>query len=233
MCGRFTYQFTWKQLRTSMSLSSCPEEELSPRYNVAPSQPAPVIRHGPDGARVGALLRWGLIPPWAADPGIGSRFINARAETLAEKPTYRKAFSERRCVLPVSGFYEWGNIPGSTSRQPYYIHASNDETMMLAGLWERWLPREGGPPTESFTIITCPPNKLMAEVHDRMPVVIDPDDLDTWLDPNTPQSVLSGLLRPYPAELMMKWAVSPLVNSPKNEGIDLIRKAEATKPTLF
>ena len=233
MCGRFTYLFTWKQLHKLLSLDSTSGEELPRRYNVAPTQLAPVVRSGGGWARAGAMLRWGLIPPWADDPKIGNMLINARSETVATKPAFRKAFAERRCIIPVSGFYEWRKTPGSKTKQPYYIRASGEEPLLLAGLWEKWQPPGDAPAVESFTIITTTTNELMAELHDRMPAILDPIGAKAWLDPGAAPEMLAALLKPYPSELMMRVPVSSKVNSPKNEGPELLQEVQEEERGLF
>ncbi len=237
MCGRFTHLFKWRQLHRLMLLTS-PPWEFPRRYNVAPTQNAPVVRADPSnggasgsesGGRRVDMLRWGLIPWWADDPSIGGRLINARAETVHEKPAFRSAFKSRRCLVPVSGFYEWQAQPGMKRKQPYYFRpAGDDELFVFVGLWERWSPKEsaigggGAPkptePIESFTIITTTANELMAGMHDRMPVILDERDFNTWLDARATPDVLRALLKPFPAELMLAEPVSDLVNSPKNDG---------------
>jgi putative SOS response-associated peptidase YedK len=222
MCGRYTHLFQWRQLHRLMTLVS-PPWEFSPRYNVAPTQSAPVVRAEPAGRRVDPM-RWGLIPSWASDVSIGSRLINARAETIAEKPAFRSAFKSRRCLVPVSGFYEWKAIPGEKRKQPHYIRPSaDDDLFFFAGLWERWSPKDGaGDPIESFTIITTQPNELMATLHNRMPVILDPPERDAWLAADASPASLPAMLRPYPSELMMALPVSLAVNNPRHDAEDCI-----------
>lgn len=193
---------------------------LSERYNVAPSQVAPVVRMTKDGGRGLFMLRWGLIPSWAKDTKFGYKTINARAETVATQPAFRSAFKKRRCLVPVSGFYEWKTVPGSKTKQPYYISAADEEPLVFAGLWEWWRDPadESAEPIESFTIITTTPNELMGEIHNRMPVILSREDFGLWLDDaNEGDEAVRGLLRTYPSELMMARKVSTLVNSPKND----------------
>lgn len=229
MCGRYTHLFTWEELHRLSTLTT-PQIDLPRSWNVAPTQVAPVIRMvaGAEGGHALAMLKWGLVPFWAEDPKIGSSLINARGETVAEKPAFRAAFKSRRCLVPVSGFYEWKRLGEKSmgGKQPYYIRAAADEPLLFAGLWERWdgpkqdpdhptsLFDEKPEPIESYTIVTTAPNAMMAELHDRMPAVIDPSDQDTWLCGSVEEA--KALLRPYPAELMMSYPVSTRVNSPKN-----------------
>jgi putative SOS response-associated peptidase YedK len=169
------------------------------------------------------LLRWGLIPGWAKDPAIGARLINARAETVAEKPAFRAAFRRRRCLVLADGFYEWQK--SAKRKQPFFFHLRDDRPFAFAGLWESW---EGGDNShlETCTILTTEPNDLVATVHDRMPVILAPDAHDAWLDPAVEQpDRLTPLLRPYPAEAMDAYPVGPLVNSPTHDGPGCIERA--------
>ena len=167
-------------------------------------------------------MRWGLVPSWAKDLSIGSRMINARAETVAEKPAFRQAFRERRCLIMADGFYEWRTT--GRSKQPYHITHRDKAPFGFAGLWDRWQPPGGGQPIESCTIITTAANELVAEYHDRMPVILDLADYDLWLDPTVhePQRLLP-LLKPYPASKMVAYPVSSIVNSPTNESPDCVK----------
>lgn len=213
MCGRYTHRFTWAQLHRLLGLTSWPEEELVPRYNVAPTQLAPVVR-GSGSGRVGALMKWGLIPSWADDAAIGSRMVNARAETVAEKPAFRAAFAARRCLVPVSGFYEWHATPGEKVKTPFVIQRASGEPFMLAGLWEQW--SKGPAPVESFTILTTTPNALLEPIHDRMPVIVDEPDWDCWLN-GKGTAEASQLLRPHGVDGFETRAISTRVNSPRND----------------
>jgi putative SOS response-associated peptidase YedK len=189
--------------------------ELSPRYNIAPSQPVAVIANNrPDTLE---YFQWGLIPSWAKDPKIGNRMINARAETLAEKSSFKNAYKRRRCLIPASGFYEWRKNPGGKSKTPLYIHLKSGQLLAFAGLWESWHSPDGSN-ILSCTIITTEPNAFMAEIHNRMPAILQPADYGRWLDPALQNPAdLEPLLAPFPAELMAAYPVSPLVNSPANE----------------
>lgn len=227
MCGRYTHLFTWEELHRLSTLTS-PPLEIPKSWNVAPTQSAPIIRMvGPtDSGRELAFLKWGLVPFWAADEKIGNSLINARGETVAEKPAFRAAFKARRCIVPVSGFYEWKRLGEKSmgGKQPHYIRAAADEPLLLAGLWERWKPKDQGlfdtPPLETFTIITTTPNEMMAELHDRMPVIIAPEHQTPWLTGSIEDA--RSLIQPYPAELMMHYPVSTRVNSPRNNEAALV-----------
>ncbi len=215
MCGRFTLTATPEALAALFDLPDAPA--LPPRYNIAPTQPVAVVRTAPhDGRRELALVRWGLIPSWAKDPSIGSRLINARAETVAEKPSFRSAFKRRRCLVPASGFYEWRAEGGR--KQPYYIYAADGAPLAIAGLWEHWEGPEGDV-VESCTLLTTEANDLVRPIHDRMPVFLPPAAFADWLDPDIDQpGPLLALLAPYPAAAMAAHAVSPLVNAVRNDG---------------
>jgi putative SOS response-associated peptidase YedK len=192
-----------------------------PRYNIAPTQPAPtIVIASADPRREFTLLRWGLIPSWAKDPAIGSRMINAQAETAATKPAFRSAFRKRRCFVLADGFYEWGQ-QGRT-RQPYYIRLRDGRPFAIAGLWERWEGASGTPIT-SCTLLTIAANDLIGAFHHRMPVILDPEHYDLWLDPSVrdPER-LQPLLRPYPADAMSAYPVSTRVNNPAHDSPDCI-----------
>jgi len=198
--------------------------DIEPRYNVAPTQQVVAIRLDPAAEnRELALLRWGLIPRWADDPSIGNRMINARAETVAGKPSFRQAFKKRRCLVVADGFFEWKKIGGK--KQPYYIHLKDDQPFGFAGLWERW--NREGEEIQSCTIITTEPNELMKPIHNRMPVIVQSTDYDRWLDPDFEDGkALQQVLRRYPAELMEAYPVSTLVNNPRNEAPGCIERFE-------
>lgn len=235
MCGRFTNRYTWKQLHRLLQLTTPPLEFVE-RYNIAPTQDAPVVREvagaGVDGRGAGRsrrvdMLRWGLIPSWAKDESFGSKAINARAETVATSGAFRDSFRRRRCVVPASGFYEWKQLDAADKRkQPYYITPTDEDPFLLAGLWSSWTSSSG--PLETFTILTTTPNEMMATLHDRMPVILHVEECGTWLDPTLENGdAVSALLRPYPSELMLAHPVSTLVNSPKNTGKELVQAVPA------
>ncbi len=211
MCGRFTQAQIAELDREVFKLLEVPH--LEPRYNVAPTQDVAVVREL-EGARSLSLIRWGLIPHWAKDPTIGNRMINARAETVPEKPAFRDAFRLRRCLVPADGFYEWARTP--RGKQPHYLRMTDGRPFAMAGLWDRWHAPDG--PIESCTIITTGPNDLVRPLHDRMPVILAPEDYEQWLDPEGNTAELAALLRPYPAGAMRAYPVSRFVNDPKHEG---------------
>jgi len=213
MCGRFVINITPEILREVYDLLSVPP--LQPRYNVAPTQEVAAVRENPSGARELVPLHWGLVPHWARDPGIGTRMINARSETAHEKPSFRQALKHRRCVIPASGFYEWEKR--GKDRIPHYIRLRGGGIMSLAGLWESWTSPEGEV-LESCTILTTGANSLVQRLHDRMPVILPRDGLGLWLDRQVRDSArLAGLFQPFPAQELEEYAVSPEVNSPKND----------------
>jgi putative SOS response-associated peptidase YedK len=211
MCGRYTLKTPVEKLADEFGFDAS-SVELPPNYNVAPTQGvAAVLSEG--GERRLELLRWGLIPFWADDPGIGSRMINARAETAPEKPSFRRAFRERRCLIPADGFYEWKRTNGA--KQPYYIRMKEGRPFAFAGLWEGWKDN-GGPEIRSCAILTTGPNALAREIHDRMPVILPAGSYDAWLDPEAEKEELVALLEPYPEDEMEAYPVSRFVNSPSN-----------------
>jgi putative SOS response-associated peptidase YedK len=222
MCGRFTLQTQIDDLAKHFGLGKVPD--LLPRYNIAPTQPVATVLVL-TGDRQFKLMRWGLVPFWAKDLSIGSRMINARAETVAQKPAFRKALQDRRCIIMADGFYEWQTK--GRAKQPFYIVGRDRKPFGFAGLWDRWEPTEGGDPIESCTIITTTANEVVSPFHDRMPAILDPEDYDLWLTPavHEPERLLP-LLRSYPAEKMEAYAVSNVVNSPAHES------AECVKPVV-
>jgi Uncharacterized conserved protein len=211
MCGRFTLFEADKILSKEFGVSDIPT--LSPRYNIAPSQPVTAVRATFTGSgRELALLRWGLIPSWSKDPAIGNRLINARAETASEKPSFRNAFRRHRCLIPASGFYEWRRQ--ERGKQPYFVRMRDERLFSFAGLWDRWESPDKGV-IETCTILTTVANAVLAPIHDRMPVILPPREYDRWLDPalRDPDS-LAPLLVPFPPEEMLAFPVSPRVNTP-------------------
>jgi putative SOS response-associated peptidase YedK len=211
MCGRYTLTTPVEKLAEEFGFEAS-SVELPPNYNVAPTQEvAAVLSEG--GERRLELLRWGLIPPWADDPQIGSRMINARSETAPQKPSFRRAFRERRCLIPADGFYEWRRTNGA--KQPYYLRMKEGRPFAFAGLWESW-KANGGPEIRSCTILTTKPNALAGEIHDRMPVILPAGSYDAWLDSGAEREELIALLAPYPEDEMEAYPVSRFVNSPQN-----------------
>ncbi len=219
MCGRFALATEKHILEMLYQLEIRPDFDLLPRYNIAPSQKVVACRLAPEAPkRELVALKWGLIPFWADDPAIGSRMINARSETVASKPSFRDAFKKRRALVPISGFYEWKKEEGG--KQPYYICRRDAKPFSLAALWELW--DKGSEPVESCTIITTTANTLIAPLHERMPVIIGSQDYQCWLDPHSEAEALQELLQPYPPKELVSYPVSRLVNSPANEGPELI-----------
>lgn len=218
MCGRFE-RITPIQVLATLFDCPAPPPETPTHYNIAPTQPAAVVRvlraSQETGRRELAVMRWGLIPSWADDPAIGNRLINARSETAADKPSFRNAFKQRRCLVPVDGFYEW-QATGKKTKQPHLIRLKDGRPFALAGLWEQWTAPDGEL-VESFTILTTDANAMMRPIHDRMPVIVGAADYDRWLNAGTPLEEVRDLLRQYPAEQMESFPVSTVVNNPRNE----------------
>lgn len=258
MCGRFTLSINPEAVALAFDLDAIPD--LEPRYNIAPTQSTAVVRLSlGEEARVLESMRWGLVPFWAKDPKIGNRMINARAETAASKPSFRAAFKRRRCLVPADGFYEWRSGSGDGPKQPYRICLPDGGLFAMAGLWESWGPSkgdgdgaghgngdgkvggegdghasgdgDGGEELRTFTILTTTPNALVGEIHDRMPVILDPSEYDVWLDPANEGGgdggdALAGLLDAFPAERMIAYPVSTLVNSPRNDVPECIARLD-------
>ncbi len=219
MCGRFTLTADTKQIQDAIPGIIVPQD-IPPRWNVSPQQPIAVVPN--DGKNTLDFFLWGLIPSWAKDPEIGNRMINARAETLTEKPAFRAAFRRRRCLVLADGFYEWRQVPGSKRKIPMYIKLASGKPFAFAGLWEVWHSPDGSV-IPSATIITTHPNALMEPIHNRMPVILPQEAYDIWLTTGEQDpELLSSLLKPYPPEEMVAHPVSTLVNDPKNELPDCI-----------
>ena len=219
MCGRFTIMLDADDAREAFGLAETPVDWV-PRYNVAPTQMLPVLVSAEE--RRVAMMRWGLVPSWAKDVSIGSRMINARSETLEEKPAFRGAFRSRRCLILADGFYEWQkSASGKGPSTPFYFRRADGKPFAFAGLWEFWRTPEGQD-LRTCTIITCTANGVVAPVHERMPVMLSAEDGWSWLKPN-PAPVLSALLRPYPADAMVRYPVSRAVNSPDRDGPELVQ----------
>lgn len=222
MCGRII-QSGGPELPGLKTTLGTPEDSRvrTPRYNGAPSQDLLVIRRHPGtGAYVADLLRWGLVPYWVKDARPRSRPINAKAEGIAGAAMFRNAYAKRRCIVPVNGFFEWNSRSGSKSRQPYAVGMKDDSPFALAGLWENWQDPATGGWLRTFCIVTCPANDLVAEVHDRMPVILPPGAYERWLACIEPDP--RDLLVPYPSEAMRMWPVGPRVNSAMNDDPDLL-----------
>jgi putative SOS response-associated peptidase YedK len=230
MCGRFTREYSWQDvhdfldLKFPAGLKTGEPEDLDKSWNVAPTQPS-LIAHQSEGSKAAELTvrRWGLIPHWAKEASIGNRMINARAETAAEKPAFRVAFSRRRCVVPISSFFEWEKIDGQKTKQPWRFVRADGDIILLAGLFE--------PPNEhaergTFTILTTQANEFMSSIHDRMPVILEPEDAPKWCDLDADKSNAAELLRPAPDGVLTRHKVSTKVNSPRNNEPGLVDEVE-------
>lgn len=217
MCGRYALNTTATELIEHFKLLSCPEFGL--RYNIVPASQIPVIRLKPDTGRVGQLVKWGLVPYGSKDPSLGAKLNNARGETVAEKPSFKTSFARHRCLIPASGFYEWQTVAGK--KQPYYIHPS-DGMFAFAGLLAAWKAPDGQT-LVTTCIITTSPNEVMSPIHDRMPVILEAEEYDAWLDPgNQDIEALKQMIRPCSAEGMAAYPVSQAVNSGRVEGPECI-----------
>lgn len=191
-----------------------------PRYNIAPTQPIPVIPN--DGTKTVQLFHWGLVPHWAKDTSIGNKLINARAETLAEKPSFKRAFAKRRCLILLDGFYEWRKDAGAKTKTPIHIKLKTGKPFALAGIWETWRDAEGKE-LKSCTIVTTEPNELIGAFHHRMPVILKPEAYEAWLNPESVDpETLKHLFVPYPSEEMVAYPVSTGVNRAANDSPDCI-----------
>lgn len=219
MCGR--YGLDGKRIDLELEFSARMLVEVQPRYNIAPTTPILIVKDTPQG-RIGTFHLWGLIPSWANDPSIGTKMINARSETAAEKPSFRNALKRRRCLVPASGFYEWQSL-GKGQKQPYWIHRKDGSFLAFAGLWESW-QGPNGEELDTCTILTTTPNELMAPIHDRMPVILRKEHYDVWLncEDQTAKGVV-GLFRPCPASWLAVHPVGSAVGNPRNEGAELIQ----------
>ncbi len=223
MCGRFASTTPPDKLAAYFGAEApiLGDEEVSADYNVAPTRDVPIVRVRGDERHLD-YLRWGLVPRWAKDLRIGSKMINARAETVATKNSFRSAFAKRRCIVTADGFYEWKRLDPKT-KHPMYIHRADGDPLAFAGLYERWTDAENLREIHTCTIITTTPNEMMAEIHDRMPVLLSPQQWDEWLDPaNADTESLQRLLVPAPDALLTSYAVSTEVNSVKNNNADLL-----------
>ena len=225
MCGRFTLKTPREAITKQFGVEI--DEELAPRFNITPAQSVDAIRMARAGnGREIVRLKWGLIPSWAKDAGIANKLINARSETLSEKPSFREAFKRRRCLVVADGFFEWDK-KGKT-RRPFYFQLKNERPFAFAGLWDRWTGQDGDR-VETCTIITTTPNELLARVHDRMPVILPPEVYNTWLDEDVRNTeACKELLCPYPSSEMISYPVGTLVNSPQHQGAELIKGVNAT-----
>ena len=214
MCGRYSFAVEDALIRERFGVR-VHTAIYKARYNCAPGQDLAVISN--ENAGVMNFYRWGLIPSWAKEPGIGSKLINARSETILEKPSYRTAFAKRRCLVPADSFYEWRKDKEKT---PFRILMQDESIFSMAGIWDQWISPDGEI-IRSFSILTTTPNELMSSIHDRMPVILSPEDEQKWLDKPSREELLE-LLKPYPVEKMKAHPISKLVNSPKNDNKEII-----------
>jgi putative SOS response-associated peptidase YedK len=228
MCGRYTNTRESAELaeRFAARLPAGFAERYAPRFNTAPAQEVAVVV-ARDGERELARMRWGLVPRWARDDKRASfKMMNAKAETLLERPAYRGLVKNSRCLVPADGFYEW-RVTGKGKKQPVWFSLADESLFAFAGLWTGWADEETGEIVESCTIVTTRPNELVASIHDRMPVILPREAEATWLDPDASRDRVLGLLQPYPAALMQSLVASPLVNSVRNDGPELLRAERA------
>ena len=236
MCGRYTSTSTVADLASVFQVDEVKAEPLPPRYNVAPTLPVYAValtkpkaeeeEKGP--RRALGTFRWGLVPSWAKDTSVGNRMINARAEGIADKPAYRKAVARRRCIIPADAFYEWQRRARPDGKPagklPYAVRRQDGQPMALAGIWEFWRPKDDpdAEPVRSCAIVTTEANSLMAPIHDRMPVILEPEDWAAWLDPATDMSVVQGLMVPAADGVLEAYPVSSQVNNVANDGPQLL-----------
>jgi putative SOS response-associated peptidase YedK len=219
MCGRYVVTTPGEVLAQIFGAEPPPEEVLAamvPRYNVSPTQQVPIVRGTAPGSRELALVTWGLVPHWAKDPAIGNKLINARADTAAEKPSFRDSLRRRRCLLPADGFYEWKKL--GKGKEPWLFRMRDGRPFALAGLWSTWKNPETHTNLETCTILTTTPNELVSTVHDRMPVILSAEHQERWLDTGAEGTPFTELFLPFSADQMEAFPVSRRVNSPANEG---------------
>jgi putative SOS response-associated peptidase YedK len=224
MCGRYTLHHKPEEIEERFDVEA-DEELVAPRYNIAPSQIIPTIVHADSREIIGC--KWGLIPFWAKDPKIGNNLINAKAETLAEKPSFKHALAKRRCLIPADGFYEWLKR-GKAPSQPMHIRLRDGGLFAFAGLWEEWKSPEGEP-LRTCTIITVEPNEMVAKIHNRMPAILTTDEEAAWIDPKSKVADLLLMLRPYPTDEMEAIPVSRAVNRPSFDDAACIAPIEANQ----
>lgn len=242
MCGRFTSTTEPAALATYFGAADVVADDLGRRYNVAPTDEVYAVAESKDGEerRLGSF-RWGLVPFWSKDPSAGSRMINARSETILTSRAFKRSFTNRRCIVPADGFYEWEPLPGSRRKQPWYLTRTDGDVFAFAGLWDSWRPERrsrearGDERMVSCTIITTDANEVVRPIHDRMPVVLPPSAWDVWLDPaNDDVDDLARLLVPAPDELVVATPVRPLVSNVRNDGPELIEPLpDEDRVTLF
>ncbi len=224
MCGRFVQKAKPEEIEKEFKIGKLNPKIFEPRYNIAPSRMIPaVLEKG--GERIIEQLKWGLIPSWSKDDSFAAKLINARSETLAEKPSFKNAFKKQRCIIPASGFYEWDK-KSKGAKQPYYFFLKDKEVFGFAGLWEEWTDKESGEITQTCAIITTEANEVLEPIHDRMPVILKEENYSEWLDEREKDTNhLEKFLVPFPAEKMDSYPVSRDVNSPGNNSAELIKRA--------
>lgn len=219
MCGRFGLTRPDRLDLQRFGVEGIPPQ--APRFNIPPSSDILVVRER-KGVTQADMIRWGLVPSWAKDPSIGHRMANVRSDTALEKSSFRTAMQKRRCLIPADVFFEWQDVPGQKRRKPYAVALPEGEPFALGGLWEAWRQKEGGEWLITCAILTTEPNELLAPIHDRMPVMVRPEDYARWIDPSTTASTVGDLVRPYPEREMRAWEVSLLVNDPKADDARVI-----------
>lgn len=219
MCGRFALASEKHILEMLFEIDL--KIDFEPRFNIAPSQEVPTVRRNPENGKIEfALLKWGLVPFWADDQSIGAKMINARSETVTEKPSFRDPFKKRRLIVPASGFYEWKKE--GSGKQPYYIYRRDGSPMLIAGLWDRW--GKQGMVLETFTILTTESNEYLRPIHNRMPLILKRSDYPDWLDGQAQKEDLVRMLKPYPPEELKAYPVSKQINTPGNDFPALIKE---------
>jgi putative SOS response-associated peptidase YedK len=219
MCGRFGLTRPEALKLERFGISELPP--LVPRYNIPPSSDILVVRER-KGVTEAEMIRWGLVPSWAKDPAIGHRMANVRSDTALEKSSFRAAMQKRRCLIPADVFFEWQDVPGQKRRRPYAVALTDGEIFALGGLWEAWRSKEGGEWVITCAILTTEPNELLAPIHDRMPVIIRPEDYNAWTDPSTKVGDVGSMVAPFATGQMRAWEISLLVNDPKTDDVKIL-----------
>lgn len=219
MCGRFGLTRPEALKLERFGITELPP--LLPRYNIPPSSDILVVR-ARKGTTEAEMIRWGLVPSWAKDPSIGNRMANVRSDTALEKSSFRAAMQKRRCLIPADVFFEWKDVPGQKRRKPYAVAIRDGEIFALGGVWEAWRARETGEWLITCAVLTTAPNELLEPIHDRMPVIIRPEDYPTWIDPSTKVGDVRRLVSAFPAEEMRTWEISLLVNDPRTDDARVI-----------
>lgn len=234
MCGRYYRRSDKQQIAEAFRLGLPTTFEILPTFNVCPQSFQPIVRLDEEsGQRELMQARWGLVPFWAKDPKVAYNTINAKAETLTTSPAFREPVKRRRCLVPMDGFYEW-EPTGAKTRQPYAVSVASGGLFAVAGLWDRWKNKSTGEWLDTFSVITTDPNELMEPFHNRMPVIVRPEDYERWMEPGDPARLPVDLLRPYPAEEMKAWKIGAAVGNTRNDSPGLIAPLEEpTQASLF